>query len=360
VSNAPSARYAAGVIRNTVPSLAPLVVVADTMDPTGESHDYLAASGVRVVVGRPLWEPDELEEEAFIEMVHAADAIVGGGRERITRRVLEACPRLRCVAKYGIGIDRIDDVAATELGIVVANTPIPLAIRSVAEHTLALILGLVRRLQPLGTRARNGGWRVVGLDGATDDLYGKTVGIIGLGRIGSVVSRLLEPFGVTVLATDPYRDASYAAERGAALVPLGELLERSDVITLHVPLTDETRAMIDADALSRMKTSAYLVNTCRGPVVDTGALTAALETRQIAGAGLDVADPEPLPPGAALLSMDSVLITTHVASWTAPVVRAQMLAAADAALAAVRGETPRYVINDDVLPRRRGRNEPLL
>jgi phosphoglycerate dehydrogenase-like enzyme len=338
----------------------PLVVVADTMDPTGESHDYLAASGVRCIVGRPLWDPDELQEDAVIDLVRDADAIVGGGRERLTRRVLEACPQLRCVAKYGVGTDRIDDVAATELGIVVANTPIPLAIRSVAEHTLALVLALVRRLQPLGVRARTGGWRVVGLDGATDDVFAKTVGVVGIGRIGSEVCRLLQPFGVTLLATDPYRDESYAAERGASLVELDELLGRSDVVTLHVPLTAETRGMLDARALARMKPTAYLVNTCRGPVVDTAALTDAIQSEQIAGAGLDVLDPEPLDPGSPLLGLDSVLVTTHIASWTAPVVRAQMLAAADAALAAVRGEVPEYVVNPDVLPRRRGRAEPLL
>jgi len=337
-----------------------LVVVADTMDPTGESHDYLERAGVDVVVGRPLWDPEELSEDALLDLVRDADAIVGGARERFTRRVLSECPRLRVVAKYGIGTDRVDDTAATELGIVVANTPVPEAIRSVAEHALALTLALVRRLQPLGRRARAGGWRVTGLEGATDDLYGKTVGVVGIGRIGSQVCRLLAPFGVTVLATDPYVDDAYASACGATLVPFDELLERSDVITLHVPATEETRRMIDDAALARMKPTAYLVNTCRGVVVDTPALVSALESGRIAGAGLDVMEPEPPDLASPLLALDSVLVTTHIASWTGPVVRAQMLAAADAALASLRGEAPQWVVNPDVLPRRRGLGEPLL
>jgi len=338
----------------------PLVVVADTMDPTGESHEHLAAAGVEVVVGRPLWDVAELPEDELLDLVRDADAVVGGGRERFTRRILESCPRLRCVAKYGIGTDRIDDDAATEMGIVVANTPIPQAVRSVAEHAVAMILGLMRKLQPLGARARAGGWRVVALDGSTDDLFGKTVGVVGIGRIGRDVCRLLAPFGVTLIATDPYRDDAWAAEVGATLVPFDELLARSDVVTLHVPATTETTRMIDAEALGRMKPTAYLVNTCRGVVVDTPALVDALQAGHIAGAGLDVMDPEPPDLASPLLALDSVVVTTHIASWTGPVVRAQMLAAADAALASLRGEAPEYVVNPEVLPRRRGLGEPLL
>src|SRR5262249_37866802 len=157
--------------------------------------------------------------------------------------------------------DRIDHLAATELGILVANTPIVPATRAVGEHTMALILALTRRIQPIQQRARSGAWRLNDLDDASEDLYGKTVGIVGLGRIGSTVARMLAPFGVTLVATDPYKDDPWFASAGAERVTLAELLERSDIVSLHVPATDETRRMIDAAALGRMKPTAYLVNT---------------------------------------------------------------------------------------------------
>lgn len=330
------------------------------MDVSGDVERRLAAAGADVVVGRPLWEPAELPEPELIELVREADAAIGGARERFTRRVLEACPRLRCVVKYGIGTDRIDGSAATELGIVVANTPIPEAVRSVAEHTVAMILALVRRLQPNGRRTREGGWRTADPAGASDDLHGRTVGLVGLGRIGRDVCRLLSPFGVTLIATDPYREEQWAREVGATLVPFDEVLERSDVVTLHVPATAETIRMIDATALARMKPGAYLVNTSRGVIVETSALVEALQTGRIAGAGLDVVDPEPPEATSPLLALDSVLITSHVASWTRTAARAQMMAAVDAVLSELRGGIPEHVVNPKVLARRRGLANPLL
>jgi phosphoglycerate dehydrogenase-like enzyme len=338
----------------------PLVAIADFMDPTGEAAEYLAGQGLEIRVGSPLWETRELPPDELIDLVGDADAIIGGGRERFPRAVLEACPRTRCVVKYGIGTDRIDTVAATELGILVANTPIVPATRAVGEHTMALLLGLTRRIQPIQRRARAGAWRIADLDDASEDLYGKTVGIVGLGRIGSTVARMLTPFGVTLIATDPYRDDAWFASAGVARVPLDELLERSDIVSLHVPATDETRKLIDAAALARMKPTAYLVNTSRGVVVDTEALIDALDHGVIAGAGLDVLDPEPPDAGSPLFARDNVVVTTHIASFTPPSVSAQMRAAADAVLAILRGEQPEHVVNPEVLLHRRGAGQSLL
>jgi D-3-phosphoglycerate dehydrogenase len=340
----------------------PLVAIADLIDPEGESLAYLRSHGVRLVVGSGLWERPELPEAELLELVSRADAIVGGARERFTRQVLESCTRTRCVVKWGIGTDRIDDRAATELGIVVVNTPVVEATRSVAEHTLALMLALVRRLQDLRRRARQGEWRIGSLADGPDDLFGRTVGIIGLGRIGTTVARMLAPFGVSVIAYDPYRDQAWAASVGAVLVPLDELLERSDIVTLHVPATSETRGMIDRGALSRLRPGAYLVNTSRGVVVDTEALVEALENGALAGAGLDVMEPEPPDPRSPLLARDDVVVTTHVASLTRTAVRTQALAAADSVLAILRGEEPEAesVVNPAVLPCRRGQGISLL
>jgi phosphoglycerate dehydrogenase-like enzyme len=338
----------------------PLVVVADTMDVTGESHELLERSGAEVRLGRQLADPVELSEDDLLTFVGDADAVLGGARERFTRRVLESCPRLRCVAKYGLGTDRIDDAAATELGIVVANTPIFEATRSVAEHALTMILALLRRIDSHDRRVRSGAWRIDGYADAAEDLTGKTVGIVGLGRIGRQLARLVTPFDVTILACDPYRDDAYAAEVGATLVPLEELLARSDVVTLHVPATPETRKLIGAEALARMRPGALLVNTCRGVVVDDGAVAEALAAGHLGGAGLDVLDPEPPPSGSPLLGLDRVILTPHVASWTERAGQAQMLAAAEAVLASLRGEAPEHVVNPDVLPHRRGLGESLL
>jgi phosphoglycerate dehydrogenase-like enzyme len=225
---------------------------------------------------------------------------------------------------------------------------------------MALILGLTRRIQPIQQRARSGAWRLNDLNDASEDLHGKTVGILGLGRIGSTVARMLAPFGVTLIATDPYKDDGWFAAAGAERVPLEQLLARSDVLSLHVPATAETSRLIGAAAFAQMKPTAYLVNTSRGVVVDTQALIDALDRGAIAGAGLDVLDPEPPDPASPLLARDNVVITTHIASFTPPSVFAQMRAAADAVLAILRGEPPEHVVNPDVLPHWRGAGEPLI
>jgi glyoxylate reductase len=219
--------------------------------------------------------------------------------------LIEAAPRLRAISNYAVGVDNVDLEAARARGIPVGNTPGVLT-ESTADLALALILGSARRLVEGDAYVRRGEWRTwdPGLL-LGRDLHGATVGIVGYGRIGQAVARRLEGFGCELLHTS----------RGGG-VELGELLERSDFVTLHCPLTPETRGLIGDEALARMKPTAYLVNTARGPVVDTDALVRGLHAGEIAGAALDVTDPEPLPGDHPLLEAPGLLVLPHIASAT--------------------------------------------
>jgi glyoxylate reductase len=217
--------------------------------------------------------------------------------------LLAAAPSLRAISNYAVGVDNVDLAAATERGIPVGNTPGVLT-ESTADLALALMLGIGRRIAEGDGYVRRGEWRTwdPGLL-LGRDLHGATVGIVGLGRIGRAVARRCEGFDCELLHT---------SRRGG--VALQELLERSDFVTLHAPLTRETRGLIDAVALGRMKPTAYLINTARGPLVDTRALVSALRAGQIAGAALDVTDPEPLPGDHPLLGAPGLLVVPHIAS----------------------------------------------
>ena len=221
----------------------------------------------------------------------------------VDAELIEAAPRLRAISNYAVGVDNVDVEAATARGIPVGNTPDVLT-ESTADLALALLLGIARRLAEGEAFVRAGEWRTwePGLM-LGRDLHGATVGIVGYGRIGQAVGRRLEGFGCTLLT----------ANRSAGL---DDLLDRSDFVTLHCPLTPATRGLIDEAALRRMKPAAYLVNTARGPIVDTDALVRALHARELAGAALDVTDPEPLPAGHPLLDAPNLLVVPHVGSAT--------------------------------------------
>jgi glyoxylate reductase len=251
--------------------------------------------------------------------------------------VIAAAPSLLAISNYAVGVDNVDLAAATERGIPVGNTPGVLT-ESTADLALALMLGIGRRIVEGDAYVRRGEWRTwePGLL-LGRDLHGATVGVVGFGRIGRAVARRCEGFGCEVLHT---------SRRGG--VELGELLERSDFVTIHAPLTPETRGLIDAAALRRMKPTAYLVNTARGPLVDTDALTAALHGREIAGAALDVTDPEPLPGDHPLLGAPGLLIVPHIASATHATRERMADMAVDNLLAGLAGERMPNCANPEV------------
>jgi glyoxylate reductase len=251
--------------------------------------------------------------------------------------LLAAAPSLRAISNYAVGVDNVDLAAATERGIPVGNTPGVLT-ESTADLALALMLGIGRRIAEGDGYVRRGEWRTwdPGLL-LGRDLHGATVGIVGFGRIGRAVARRCEGFDCELLHT---------SRRGG--VALEELLERSDFVTLHAPLTPETRGLIDAVALGRMKPTAYLINTARGPLVDTGALVSALRAGQIAGAALDVTDPEPLPGDHPLLGAPGLLVVPHIAS-AAHATRERMAdMAVDNLLAGLAGERMPNCANPEV------------
>jgi len=271
---------------------------------------------------------------------------VCAGGEIYSRAVLEGLPDLRIVARMGVGYDRVDVPAATELGVLVSITPGTIE-PAVAEWTIAHMLAVRRRLFLADRAVRGGKWTLPQVLGPS--LIGATVGLVGLGRIGREVAKRLAGFGCTLIGSDPVADPALWHERGVEVVDLGTLLERSDVVSLHIPLTAETRGLIGARELARMRPSAILINTSRGGLIDEDALAAAIRDGRIAGAGLDAFAKEPLPATSPLLDLDNVVLTGHVAYATRAAALAAGQNAIDAIVKLARGEVPIGSLNPVVL-----------
>ncbi len=263
----------------------------------------------------------------MLARVREAEGLLALLTDRLDAELMEAAPNLRAISNYAVGVDNIDVDAATARGIPVGNTPGVLT-DTTADLAVALMLGIGRRLVDGDAYVRRGEWDTWEPDQLLGrDLHGATVGIVGFGRIGQAVARRLEGFECTILHTS--RSGGVRFE---------ELLERSDFVSVHTPLTPETRGLIDAEALRRMKPTAYLVNTARGPVVDTDALAAGLHAGEIAGAALDVTDPEPLPADHPLLDAPNLLVLPHLGSATHATRERMADMAVDNLLAGLRGE----------------------
>jgi glyoxylate reductase len=264
---------------------------------------------------------DELRERAA-----TAEGLLTLVTDTVDAEALDACPRLRAIANMAVGTDNIDVAAAAERGIAVGNTPDVLT-DATADLAFALLLALARRIVPGAAKVRAGQWRTwEPAAGLGADLAEATLGIVGWGRIGQAVARRAEGFGMELVHSSR-----------SSGVPLGDLLERADFVSLHTPLSAQTRHLIGADALARMKPTALLVNTARGGVVDQDALRAALHAGEIAGAALDVTEPEPLPADHPLLDAPNLLVVPHFGSATVRT-RARMAAmAVENLLAALAG-----------------------
>jgi len=311
----------------------------------------LADAGVRVSVGES--DPHALvDREAVLDGARDADVVLSLLTERVDREVLEAGARLRGVANYAVGYDNVDVEAATELGIPVSNTPGVLT-DTTADLTWALLLASARRVAEADRFTRAGRFRVWGPmlflgDDVSPGGSGrrKVLGIVGFGRIGSAVARRAVGFDMEVLAHDP-RHRDRVEEAGHEWVELDELLERSDFVCLHPPLTDETRHMIGEEELRRMKPSAHLVNVSRGPVVDEAALVRALRDEWIAGAALDVYEEEPdLAPG--LAELENAVLVPHIGSASRDTRGRMARIAAENALHHLRGEPAPHAVNPEV------------
>ncbi len=280
------------------------VLVTEKLAPAG--LERLRDAGLEVDVRLDLT-PDEL-----IEVIPGAAAVIVRSATRIGRPVLEAGRDLVVVGRAGIGLDNVDVEAATELGVMVVNAPQSNAV-SAAEHAIALMLSLARNIPQAHGSLREGRWERSRWTGV--ELSEKTVGVIGLGRIGRLVAERLAGFGVELLAYDPYVTAEGAGQLNVELVTLEELMRRSDFITIHLPRTPETAGLIDARALARARPGLRIVNAARGGIIDEAALYAALEEGRIAGAALDVFTEEP-PSGSPLPQRDDVVVTPHLGAAT--------------------------------------------
>jgi glyoxylate reductase len=273
--------------------------------------------------------------------------------DRVDDEFLDAAgSQLKVVSNYAVGFDNVDVPACTARGVAVGNTPGVLT-ETTADLAWALLMAAARRL-PEGDRyVRAGRWKTWGpLLLLGPDVHGATIGIVGFGRIGQAMARRARGFGMTILYHDVQRaDAAVEAEFAATFLPLEELLPRADYVSLHVNLTPETRGLIDAETLGRMRPTAVLVNTSRGAVVDGAALAEALRAGTIYAAALDVTDPEPIPPDDPLLALDNCLVVPHIAS-ASRATRAKMaeMAAANL-LAGIRGERLPTPVNPEIYDR---------
>lgn len=317
----------------------------------GKALEKLKVDGHDVVVSefdRPL------SGEELVTKVKGADALLSLLTDRIDGDLMDAAgPQLKVISNYAVGFDNIDIKAATDRQIPVTNTPSDEVNEAVAEHTWVLIMAVARRVIEADEFTRQGGYK-----GWEPDIFlgpsiiGKTLGIVGLGRIGSMVARRAKGYNMTVLYNKHEPDPEAEKELGVTFAPLDELLSKCDFVSLHLPLTDETRHIINAEALAKMKKGSYLINTARGPIVDEAALIAELESGNLAGAALDVYENEAnIPPE--LLGMQNVITTPHIASATHEA-RAKMGEMAVAAILDVlSGEKPANIVNKEVWEKRR-------
>jgi D-3-phosphoglycerate dehydrogenase len=323
-----------------------------------EELDALRAAGHEVVIGRPLDMPGRRAwtEAELAEACRDAEVVLASHLETFSAAVLQAAPRLRLVIVPFIGTDKIDIPAASRLGVLVANSPTPENFVAVAEATVGLILMLLKRIKHNEAKLRGGGWAK--REDRGDFLFGKTVGLIGLGRIGTHVARRLAGWDVRLLASDPYVAADRARPLDVTLVDLATLLAESDIVSLHCTLTDETRTLIGEKELRRMKPTALLINTARGELVDEEAVARALGEKWIAGAAVDAFVKEPLPTDHCYRNVDPerLILTPHNIAHSEAGRRANLRLALDQILAVGRGEPPAHAVNPDAVPSWRGNN----
>jgi D-3-phosphoglycerate dehydrogenase len=274
--------------------------------------EKVAPSALAVFQEQSDWTVVSPEKDALSAELAAADALLVRSAVFVDAAMMDKAPKLRVIGRAGVGVDNIDLDAATKRGIAVMNTPGGNAI-AVAEHTLALMLALARHVPRADATMHSGKWEKKSLQGS--ELRGKTLGIVGLGRIGIEVAKRAVPFGMKIVAHDPYVAMSLAQQLQIALVPMDELFAKSDYITLHVGLTPQTQGLINADNLAKMKKGARLVNCARGELLDDDAVVAALQSGQLGGAALDVFRDEPLK-DSRYHSAPNVILTPHIAGST--------------------------------------------
>jgi D-3-phosphoglycerate dehydrogenase len=343
----------------------PKVLVYTPMGDVDAQYNELEEAGCKVTFGNADWRRAfGANESNVFPLADGRDAIIGAVMRGFTfsHEFMSRLPSTRIIAKLTIGYDDVDIDAAADLGILVTHSPTEANWGGVAEGTMTMMLTMLKRIREKDRHVREGGWRDDSLAGtylgARQDGYdGITVGIIGLGRIGSRLCDLLAPWRVNLIAHDPYVDESKFAHHNARPVDMETLLRTSDVITIHSNLTAETEHLISEAQFGMMKPTAILLNAARGPIVDEDALFFALDRNKIAGAALDVFENEPLDLQSPLRGLgDKVLVSPHMVSANKGAsLEPAVPWAINAAMTAMRGEVPRHVVNEAAIPKFLGR-----
>jgi D-3-phosphoglycerate dehydrogenase len=254
-----------------------------------------------------------LKEEELVAIIGEYDALVIRSATKVTAPVIQAGKKLQVIGRAGVGVDNVDVPEATKHGIVVMNTPTGNTITT-AEHALALLFSLCRHIPQANAMLKGGKWEKKKFEGV--EVFGKTLGVVGLGRIGGEVARRAKGMGMQVVAYDPFINAEKAAGIGAELVTLDELYARADFITVHIPMSDDARHMINEKTIAKMKDGVFIINDARGGIIDEDALLAALESGKVAGAALDVFEHEPPPADYPLLRHERIIVTPHLGAST--------------------------------------------
>lgn len=294
--------------------------------------------------------PEELPPPAktLQRQVRDCDAILSLLTDKIDAELLDAAPDLLVVSNMATGFDNVDVPAATKRNVLVTRTPGVLS-ETTADFTFALMLAAARRLVEGDRYAHDGSWKTWGPETLLGvDVYGATIGIVGMGGIGTEVAKRARGFGMRILYTSRSRKPDIEADLDAQFCSLDYLLRESDFVTLHAPLTDDTRRIINGQTIRAMKPTAILINTGRGPLVDQVALYEALKDGVIAAAALDVTDPEPMTADDPLLTLPNVIVTPHIASASVATRSRMAMLAAENLLAALRGEVPEHAVNPEI------------
>ncbi len=317
------------------------VLLTDIAWPSVEpERQVLAKIGAELIVA------ETEEEKEFISLAPEVDGILTCWAS-VTSDVIKAAHKCKIIGRFGIGVDNIDVDAATALGIIVTNVP-AYCLDEVSDHAMALLLACARKVPLLDKNVKNGNWdRQVGPP--MHRLRGQNLGIIGFGKIGRTIALKAQAFGLNIFAFDPFVDKEIAKEFQVTLVDLPHLLRQSDFITIHAPLIDETRNLFGEEEFRMMKTSAYIINTARGGIIDIQALYKALKEGWIAGAALDVLPQEPPQPDFPLANLDNVILTPHAAFLSEESMLELEITGAEEVARVLSGQMPKSIVNTEVL-----------
>lgn len=316
----------------------PLIAVAGTrFGPPTVEEEILSPLGSRLRLGMGA------DAESLAELCAEVEGVIIGSIPTFTADVISQLKRCKILARGGVGVDNVDLEAARAKGIQVTYVP-DYCVDEVSDHAMALILYFARKIEGGITEVKKGGWGIAALRPIVP-LRGATLGVVGIGRIGAALAGKARAFGMRVIAHDPFAPESAFEELEAGNAALSRIWEESDYISLHAPLTSDTRRIVDAEALDRMKTDAVLINVARGELVDENALADALKRNAIRGAGLDVLEVEPPGPNHPLLALPNCCVTPHSAWYSTAALEDMRRKAATDVLRVLRGEEPRYPVS---------------